>query len=133
MTKRFIKSTNTNLGKQERIKDVSIIILKIRSEFYVRLHSLLDFDPEISDEGYEFFIRDIETGKEFSAGLTGFGPGYFAQDKSTETIDLVSQFHEFLFREFTDLKECKIEIEHDFGKSVFGYHNNELIEVDIEE
>lgn len=133
MTDRFVKSNSLNLRSRERVKEVSIIIPKIRSEFYVRLFSLLDCEPEISDEGYEFFIKDIQTGKEFSAGLTGFGPGYFATDKSTDTIDLVSEFHEFLFKELTGLKECKIEITHDFGKSVFGYQNNELIEIDIEE
>nr|MBA3900930.1 hypothetical protein [Bacteroidota bacterium] len=124
MTNRFIKSNSTYLSKRERIKDISIIIPKIRSEFYVRLYSLLDCEPEISDKGYEFFIKDTLTAKEFSAGLTGFGPGYFALDKSNEMIDLVSKFHDSLFNKLTDLKECKIEIENDFGKSVFGYENN---------
>ncbi len=133
MTHRFVKSNSSNLRNRERVKDVSIIIPKIRSEFYVRLYSLLEFEPEISDEGYEFFIKDTQTGKEFSAGLTGFGPGYFASDKSAETIDLASKFHDILFNELSELKECRIEIEHDFGKSVFGYADKELIEIDIEE
>ena len=132
MRDRFIKSNSSYLRNRERVKDISITIPKIRSEFYVRLYTLLNCDPEISYEGYEFFIKDIQTGKEFSAGLTGFGPGYFATDKSIETMDMVSQFHDYLFKGLSDLKECKIEIEHDFGRSVFGFQNNELIEIDIE-
>ena len=51
----------------------------------------------------------------------------------TVCLNLNPKFHDILFNELSELKECRIEIEHDFGKSVFGYADKELIEIDIEE
>ena len=133
MKDQFIKTTSSNLRSRKRIKDISIIILKIRSEFYARLRSLLDTDPEISSEGFEFFIKDTQTGFEFGAGLTGFGPGYFSVNDSTESKEIVNSFHDRLFKEFSNLKECKLEIINDYGKTILGYNNGDFIELDIED
>jgi hypothetical protein len=130
---KYISSNSDNIRSRNRVKEISILIPKIRAEFYVRLFSLLKSDPEVSEEGYEFFIKDNQTGKEFSAGLTGFGVGYFASENTTEILELISTFHNYLFQEFTELKECRIEIENDYGKSIFGYENEKIIEVDIED
>jgi len=111
------------------VKALSIQTPKIRAEFFVRLYSLFGTNPEVSYEGYEFFIKDKITGLEFSAGLTGFGPGYFCADKSTGALEIIDLFHEELFN-IPDLKECNLEIEHDFGKTRLGYVHGSMIEID---
>ena len=131
MLNRFEKNDNHKPGN--RIKDISITIPKIRSEFFVRLYTYLETDPEVGYEGFEFFIKDTLTGLEFSAGLTGFGPGYFSTDNSDQAKDVVNLFHEDLFKNTTAFKECKLEIENDFGKTILGYENGNLIEIDEEE
>ena len=128
------ESTNSvNLKTRSRVIDLDIMKPKIRAEFYVRLFSLLQTKPENSFEGYEFFIKDTETGLEFSAGLTGFGVGYFAENNSKETIENINKFNDYLFNQLIELKDCKIELENDFGKSIFGFENGKIIEIDIEE
>ena len=117
----------------DRIKDISILLPKIRSEFFVRLYTLLNANPETSHEGYEFFIKDKVTGLEFSAGLTGFGPGYFCVDSSEKAREIVNLFHEILFNNLLELKDCRLEIEHDFGKTILGYENGSFLEIDEEE
>lgn len=131
MESRFVKNNNHRSGA--RVKDISILIPKIRSEFYVRLYTLLGTNPEVSDEGYEFFIKDRLTGLEFSAGLTGFGPGYFSNDNSPGAKEIIDLFHEDLFKNLTELKECKLEFQHDFGNTFLGYEKGSLIEIDEEE
>lgn len=133
MKKRFVSTDGSGLRSRTRIKEVNILLPNIRAEFYVRLYSLLEVQPEVIEEGYEFFIRDTETGKEFSAGLTGFGPGYFANENSEEMIALVSKFHESLLRDLPELKPCRLEIENDFGKSILGYENGQIFARDIED
>mgnify|MGYP003610354716 CR=1 FL=1 len=125
--------SSQNFKERRRVIDLDISKPKIRAEFYVRLYSLLKTKPEKSYEGYEFFIKDKQTGLEFSAGLTGFGVGYFAKDNSRKTIETINRFNDFLFDEFSDFKDCKIEVENDFGKSIFGYEKGKIIEIDIEE
>jgi hypothetical protein len=128
------ETTNSiNLRTRSRVIDLNIMTPKIRAEFYVRLYSLLNTKPEKSFEGYEFFIKDTETGLEFSAGLTGFGVGYFAENNSTKTIENINKFNDLLFNQFTQLKDCKIELENDYGKSIFGFENGKIIEIDVED
>jgi len=123
------QSTNDlNLKTRSRVKDLDISIPKMRAEFFVRLYSLLNSQPEKSYEGYEFFIKDRKTGLEFSAGLTAFGVGYFAENNSAKMIQTIDKFNNFLFNNFKDLKDCKIEIENDFGRSIFGFENGKIIE-----
>ncbi len=81
---RFYAVKCPNYKSFTRIKDVSIIIPNIRAEFYVRLFSFLDTNPEVTDEGYEFFIEDKLTGHFFSAGLTGFGPQHLPSQKKVD-------------------------------------------------
>jgi hypothetical protein len=131
MENRFEKSNNHKSGG--RVKDISIIIPQIRSEFFVRLYTYFEADPDVSYEGYEYFIKDRLTGLEFSAGLTGFGPGYFSTDDSAQAKEIIDLFHENLFKNITDLKDCKLEIQNDFGKTILGYENGSLIEIDEEE
>ena len=130
---RYESTNSQNLRTRSRVFDLDIMKPKIRAEFYVRLFSLLKTEPEKSYEGYEFFIKDLETGLEFSAGLTGFGVGYFSEDNSQKTIENINKFNEFLFNQLSELKDCKIELENDFGKSIFGFENGKLIEIDIYE
>ena len=131
MESRFVKNNNRRTG--DRIKDLSIIIPKIRSEFFVRLYTFVDTNPEVCYEGYEFFIKDKLTELEFSAGLTGFGIGYFCTEQSTVAKEIIELFHNELFKNTYEYKECKLEIQHDFGKTILGYENGNLIEIDIEE
>jgi hypothetical protein len=131
MENRFEKNNNPKSG--DRIKDISITIPKIRSEFYVRLYTYFETNPDEIYEGYEFFIKDKITGLEFSAGLTGFGPGYFSTDSSDQATEVVNLFHEVLFKNITEFKECKLEFQNDFGKTILGYKNGNLIEIDEEE
>jgi hypothetical protein len=133
MKHKFIGSERTFFQSQKRIRDISIIQPQIRSEFYVRLFSLLKTLPEITDEGYEFFIQDTVSGLKFSAGLTGFGPGYFATKETNEVKQLIERFHSSLFNSSLELNDCKIEFEHDFRKTILGYENGKLIELDITE
>jgi hypothetical protein len=130
---KYETTNSTNLRTRSRVIDLNIMTPKIRAEFYVRLYSLLNTKPEKSFEGYEFFIKDTETGLEFSAGLNGFGVGYFAENNSTKTIENINKFNDLLFNQFTQLKECKIELENDFGKSILGFENGKIIEIDIED
>ena len=133
MKNRFVSTDSSGLSSRTRIKEVNILLPNIRAEFYVRLYTLLEVQPEVIEEGYEIFIRDTVTGKEFSAGLTGFGPGYFANENSGEMIALVTQFHESLLRDLPELKDCQLEIEHDFGKSVLGCKNGQVFAQDLED
>jgi archaellum component FlaF (FlaF/FlaG flagellin family) len=129
----FETTNNLNLSTRIRVIDLNIMTPNIRAEFYVRLYSLLNSNPEISYEGYEFYIKDTETGLEFSAALTGFGVGYFAENKSTKTIDNINKFNNLLFSSAVELKDCKIEVQNDFGKSIFGFENDKIIDIDIED
>jgi hypothetical protein len=131
MPNRFERSRNRSSG--DRVKDVSILIPKIRSEFFARLYTYFGTDPEIGYEGYEFFITDKLTGLEFSAGLTGFGPGYFSADNSSQAKEIIDQFHEDLFKYITELKDCRLVIQNDFGRTILGYENGSFIEIDEEE
>ena len=127
------KSINgASLHNTIRVVDLNMLQPKISAEFFVRLFSLLNTKPEENSEGYEFFIKDIETGLEFSAALTGFGAGYFAEKKSKQVVENIKKFNDLLFN-YKELKECKIEIGHDFGKSILGYENGKIIEIEIEE
>jgi hypothetical protein len=117
----------------DRVKSKDILIPKIRAEFYVRLFSLLKFEPEITYEGYEFYIKDTVTGMEFSAGLTGFGPGYFCKENSLELETIINEFDGQIFDSNLSLVNCQIEFEHDYGKSIFGCTGGEILESDIEE
>ena len=133
MNNRFQAFNGSNIAHLERVKDISITLPKIRAEFYVRLVSVLGCEPSMADEGYDFFIKDKVSGKVFSAALTGFGPGYFAPDKNEETLAIVEELHAIVFAPSLDLKDCKTEYEHDFGKTILGYENGEIIEIDIDE
>ncbi|MFT6748063.1 MAG: hypothetical protein ACJAZ2_002421 [Glaciecola sp.] len=133
MNNRFQAFTGSNIARLKRVKDISISLPKIRAEFYVRLVSVLGYEPSIIDEGYEFYLKDKVSGKVFSAALTGFGPGYFAADKSEETLAIVEELHAIVFAPSLDLKDCKTEYEHDFGKTILGHENDEIIEIDIDE
>jgi hypothetical protein len=131
MEKRFIKSLTARSA--DRVKDLNILIPKIRSEFFVRLYTYFGTYPDVSSEGYEFFIMDKLTGLEFSAGLTGFGPGYFSADNSAQAKEVIDLFHEDLFKKVGELKDCKLEIQNDFGKTILGYDKGTFIEIDEEE
>jgi hypothetical protein len=131
MSTRFIYNASKNTGDRVLSKDMSQP--KIMAEFYVRLFSYLNVEPEIAYEGYEFYIKDSETGKEFSAGLTACGPGYFSNDTSEELKKIVEEFDKAIFNESLVLKNCKIEIEHDFGKSILGFEDGDVIEIDLGE
>ena len=133
MSDRFQANNGSNISHLNRVKDISISLPKIRAEFYVRLFSILGCQPSMSFEGYNFFILDKVSGKVFSAALTGFGLGYFAPDKSEETLAIVEELHAVVFAPELDLKDCKTEYEHDFGKTILGNENGEIIELDIEE
>jgi len=121
INERFYAVKCPNFKSFTRIKDVSIIIPQIRAEFYVRLFSFLGTEPEVTNEGYEFFIEDKLTGHNFSAGLTGFGPGYFAANETAELKQLVEDFHQNLFNAKLNMRKCKMEYQHDFGKSILGF------------
>ena len=131
MQKQFIKNPLQQTG--DRIKTIHILIPKIRAEFYVRLKSFLNFEPEVNFEGYEFYVKDTVSNKIFSAALTSFGPGYFAKEDSQEIKLIIEAFHEQIFSDNLLLKDCKIEFEHDFGKSIFSCKNGIISELDIEE
>jgi len=132
MNDRFQSFTESNIPQLERVKDISTSLPKIRSEFYVRLFSILGREASMGFEGYEFLIKDKVSGKVFSTALTGFGPGYFAPDKSEETLAIVDELHAIVFAPLLDLKDCKTEYEHDFGKTILGHENDEIIEIDID-
>lgn len=117
----------------DRIQEKNISTPKIRAEFYVRLFSFLKFNPEITNEGFEFYITDTVTGLEFSAGLTGFGAGYFCDDDSDETIAVITDLDKQVFNPKLSLVPCQIEYKHDFGKSILGCDNGEIVELDVEE
>ena len=129
MKERF--KLNSKLEAGDRVKDINILLPKRRSEFYVRLYTLFNANPQVSYEGYEYFIIDTLTGVEFSAGLTGFGPGYFSSDHSVKVKDTIDYFHEILFKQ-SEFKDCRLEMENDFGKTILGYENNGFIEIDEE-
>ncbi len=99
---RFEKSNNHRSG--DRIKDLSILIPKIRAEFFVRLYSYFGTYPPLGYEGLEFFIKDKLSHLEFSAGLTGFGTGYFSEDTSDQAKEIIDLFHEDLFKNPTEFK-----------------------------
>ena len=131
MKNRFIYNPTKVTGN--RVKSKDILKPKIRAEFYVRLFSLLNFEPEISFEGYEFYIKDTITGLEFSAGLTGFGPGYFSKETSSGIESLIDEFDSLLFDVDLTLMDCQIEYEHDFGKSILSCVKGQIREADIHE
>ena len=108
MQKQFVK--NSVQQTRNRIKNIDIRIPKIRAEFYVRLTSFLNFEPEVSFEGYEFYIKDTVSNKTFSAALTGFGPGYFAKENSEEMKLIIEQFHKQIFDTSLVLKNSKAVI-----------------------
>ena len=116
-----------------RVKSKDLQTPKIRSEFFVKLFSLLKFDPEIIYEGFEFYIKDTVSGIEFSAGLNGFGPGYFCSENSTESISIINEFDEEVFSENSILLDCSLEYVHDFGKTILSCSAGEINELDIED
>ena len=131
MNNRFLN--NPNQGNGPRIFDKGIQTPKIRSEFYVRLFSFLQFEPQINFEGYEYFIKDSVSGIEFSAGLNGFGPGYFCKENSEEVLSLITEFDSMVFNEKLNLLDCKMEYFHDFGKTILACSEGQITEIDLEE
>jgi hypothetical protein len=95
MSSCFVINEFKNSGT--RILDKNLLIPKIRAEFYVRLYSYLLFEPEIFYEGYEFHIKDLQSGIAFSAGLTGFGLGYFGAENSENTRGIISELDKLIF------------------------------------
>lgn len=127
MHKRFKSIPQTDTG--DRVKDVNILLPQIIPGFFVRLYSYFENYPEPSFEGYEFYVKDVESGLEFSAGLTGFGPGYFCKDPSKNALEIIEIFHEQLFDPQLVLKECEYVFETDFGKTTIGFKDGKLIEI----
>ncbi|WP_196889259.1 hypothetical protein [Aureivirga sp. CE67] len=129
MQQRFIENKRKSTG--DRIESKNIAIPKIRAEFFVRLFSFLGFEPDVTEEGYAFYIQDSETGLNFSAELTGFGPGYFSKENPEEVLKNIKEFDQLVFSEDLDLKETSFSYEHDFGTTILAYKNNEILETDI--
>ena len=92
-------------------------------EFYVRLFSMLGFQPEKHYEGFTFRIYDKENDFYFEAGLTGFGAGYFAEEDNSKTQKILNEFNAIVYANDLKLKECSITFAHDFGETSFGYKN----------
>ena len=110
MQQRFSTGKRVYYVPLNRVKDINLGIPQIRADFFVRLFSLLGAEPEISFEGYDFFIEDNQNGKMFSAGLTGFGLGYFAADETEETKQMIDDFHDELFDAELKMKTCQNRI-----------------------
>jgi hypothetical protein len=70
---------------------------------------------------------------EFTAGLNGFGPGYFSKENSTEMVKLINEFDELIFSQNLSLLDCQIEYYHDFGKTIVGYAKGEIVELDFDD
>lgn len=130
---RYKKISIQEIGSLNRVVDLDIGIPKIRSNFYARLYSLFGDPSDTSYEGYEYFIKDEESNLKFSAALTGFGLGYFAETNDDPTNKILEEFHNFLFAESLKMKDCSLTFEHDFGKTIVGYENGSLVEIDNEE
>lgn len=133
MQARYIENISP-YWQSSRLKSKDLFIENIFAQFYVRLYSFLNFYPQITFEGYEFHIKDTKTGLDFSAGLTGSGPGYFGNPFSFGLNDLIEEFDQELFSEELKLLDCEIAFEHDFGKTILGCKNGIVFkkeEVDI--
>lgn len=131
MQNRYTKSLIFENG--QRIKNVDIKLPKIRAEFFVRLYSVLGFKPEVSYGCYEFYIVDNVKGLEFSAGLTDFGPGYFAKENSEEMITAIEMFDQVVFNPNLKFQDCKMSYNHDFGTSNLSCENGVVVELDFDE
>jgi len=129
MKNRFIYNSNKTSG--QRVKDKNLQLPKIIAEFYVRLASLLGQEPEVRFEGYESYIKDPVTGIEFSAGLSGFGPGYFCNEDSPEALRIIDEFDKVLFSDGLNLVDCRMEYFHDFGKTILSCKNGVISKLDI--
>ena len=131
MQSRYIFNPAKTSGLRVKSKDIQTP--KIRAEFYVRLYSLLQFKPEITFEGYDFYIKDTVSGLTFNAGLSGFGAGYFSKEKSDDIEKIIIEFDEIVFNQNLRLVDCQIEYQHDFGKTVIGFSKGKIIELDFNE
>ena len=132
MQSRYISSSVNDFSELEKIFTMDLSFPKIRAEYYVRLHSLLETKGTPHYEGFEFIIHDIQTDTKFTLALTGFGLSYFAEKNSTEIQNCINEFNTYLFSEFNNLSECTFEYEHDFGKTILGCKNGEVFEIDEE-
>ncbi|WNJ17948.1 hypothetical protein [Pontibacter sp. G13] len=96
-------------------------------EFFVRLYSLLGESYAIMYEGFVFGIYDQQADVSFSAGLSGFGASYYAQDGSDQMRELIRAFHDNLYSAELELKPCMIEFGHDFGTTTLGYQAGKFV------
>ncbi len=117
----------------EYLKRVSHLDFNVIAESYVRLYSLLNVDSPIIYEGFDFFIKDNEKDIKFSLALTASGLGYFAEEDSGLIQHAINEFHNYLFNEFNELKECEFTYEHDFGTTTIGYRDGQIFEIHNED
>lgn len=128
MEERYVPVTADHFSQLEKIATIDIGIPKVSSEFYVRLYSLLGVEPTVMYEGYEFYIMDEKTQTSFTLALNGFGIAYWSDTASQQVMDVINEFHDYLFNQFNDLKECQNEFQHDYGRTVIGYRDGQIIE-----
>lgn len=125
------------LSKEHNLAKTRVVSLPTKQavfcDFYVRLYAFLGEPSSVQFEGFTYTIYDQKNDFYFSAELNGFGAGYFAGDDTQSTKNYLKEFHAQLFASDLELKDCLLEYEHDFGRSVMGFAKGEIICREIEE
>lgn len=122
---RYIKTEN-KLTSFNKIR-ILPIDAKVFSEFYTRLYTLFGEPNYVGFEGFAFYIFDSKENKIFEPCLTGFGALYYTEDESKATQKMIDDFHNMIYSEELELKECELKYGSDFGQITLGYSNGKFI------
>ncbi|XOV65910.1 MAG: hypothetical protein ACFHU9_09765 [Fluviicola sp.] len=130
MERRFRYTNPDHISHLEIVKEPELDSELIKAESYTRLHSLLGVEPVVIYGGYQFHIVDVKTDIEFMFQLKNGKFTYWGPHHSTQTLEVIDTFHDYLYNQFHEEKWVKGYTEFDTDKGHFtcGFMGGELYE-----
>lgn len=117
---RFERADNHNISstsklKSRAMKNPSSMI----GDFLSRLWQLFGEPLSVSYEGFDYIIKDTDSGMIFTAYSAGSGPAYGGKgDNKEQLIPIIEIFDKML--DAVIPADCEIRFENDFGTMVSG-------------
>lgn len=127
---RFGIANVDRIKELEMVKELDLHTNLIKAEFYTRLHSKLGVEPVVIYGGYQFHMRDAKSGIEFMLQLKNGEFSYWGPHRSTQTLEVVDTFHDYIFNTFSKDEWVKgyTEFDTDNGHFTCGFMGGELFE-----
>lgn len=90
-------------------------------DFLSKLWEILGAPDYVGEHGFEYWIKDTETGVCFSACSGGSGPSYGALEGGGDYQKAAADFEELLDR--AERKDCRLQFNSDYGIVTTGAKN----------